>query len=434
MITLECINYIKNFLTDGNNGDRYIHYGKPNESNKPVIIVESDFFKSEFYGTEHLIPTIPLKQLEYELPILFGEAVIERKKNQVVIYADLIASSFFLLSRYDEAFCNIERDKYARPIGKTSFKAKASILNRPLVDEYREYILTELQRLGYNIKIKRKLNHIYMTHDVDHPWKNYTKIDALKTCIKDFLIYHRINLSPICNAMGNYKRNNCDTFDWLFEQDAKIKTVYGQKADDVYFFIGLNTSSSTMTMRYWDDPKALKYVERIQKHASICGVHASYEAGVQGELLKKEKENVETILGRSVHCNRNHFLMSVSVDWLTYLEKENITEDFTMGYADCIGFRLSTCRSVKWIDPMTFDVHDLILHPLSVMDSTIIEPQYLGLERDEGISYIKNIIDIYEKYNGDFSFLLHNDVPADARYCWCKKGYEEVIEYLCTLL
>ena len=81
MITLECINYIKNFLTDGNNGDRYIHYGKPNESNKPVIIVESDFFKSEFYGTEHLIPTIPLKQLEYELPILFGEAVIERKKK-----------------------------------------------------------------------------------------------------------------------------------------------------------------------------------------------------------------------------------------------------------------------------------------------------------------------------------------------------------------
>ena len=51
-----------------------------------------------------------------------------------------------------------------------------------------------------------------------------------------------------------------------------------------------------------------------------------------------------------------------------------------MGYADCIGFRLSTCRSVKWIDPMTFDVHDLVLHPLSVMDSTI-EPQYLGLER-----------------------------------------------------
>ena len=44
-----------------------------------------------------------------------------------------------------------------------------------------------------------------------------------------------------------------------------------------------------MTMRYWDDPKALRYVERIQKHASICGVHASYE-GVQGELLKKEKK------------------------------------------------------------------------------------------------------------------------------------------------
>ena len=43
---------------------------------------------------------------------------------------------------------------------------------------------------------------------------------------------------------------------------------------------------------------------------------------------------------------------------------------------------------------MTFDDHDLVLHPLSVMDYTIIETQYLGLERDEVISYIKNIIDI----------------------------------------
>ena len=31
--------------------------------------------------------------------------------------------------------------------------------------------------------------------------------------------------------------------------------------------------------------------------------------------------------------------------------RAGITDDFTMGYADIAGFRLGTCRSVRWINP-----------------------------------------------------------------------------------
>ena len=90
MIASSCIDYIKDFLTDGHSGNKYIHYGKPDESEKPVIIVAADFFENEVYGTEQLLPVLPLKELENKLPVLFGNAVIERRKSQVIIDADLI--------------------------------------------------------------------------------------------------------------------------------------------------------------------------------------------------------------------------------------------------------------------------------------------------------------------------------------------------------
>lgn len=426
------VNYIKNLLTDGINGANYIHYGMPDESKKPLIIVPADFFANKLYGTAELMPAIPLIKLEQNVPILFGSDQVVRKEKQIIIYADLIASSFYLLSRYDEKFCKIARDKYGRPLGCQSFKAKAGILDRPLVDEYREFIVTELQNLGYDIKISRKLRHVYLTHDVDHPWIQYGKIHAVKAVIKNFVMSNKLDIVPILNSMGIYKWNHCDTFDWLFQQDEKVKKVYEKDADDIYFFIGVNYQTD-MTMKYWDNKRVKKYVEKIKKHASKCGVHASYEAGEDGVLFKTEKKNVEFMLNGSVCYNRNHYLMSNSVDWLQYLVSQSITDDFTMGYADVLGFRLGTCRTVRWIDPASGNIYDLRLHPLSVMDSTLMESQYMGLKKAEAILLVKKMIDISVQYGGDFTILLHNDTPSSFIYSWWKDGYEEVVEYLCQL-
>ena len=87
---------------------------------------------------------------------------------------------------------------------------------------------------------------------------------------------------------------------------------------------------------------------------------------------------------------------------------EKATDDFTMGYADVNGFRLGTCRPVKWINPITRQITSLTLHPLSIMDCTLDESKYMGLNEEEALKYCLNILYEIKQYNGEVVLLWHN--------------------------
>jgi len=79
-----------------------------------------------------------------------------------------------------------------------------------------------------------------------------------------------------------------------------------------------------------------------------------------------------------------------------------------MAYADRAGFRLGTCRAVKWINPATPQLTSLTLHPLTLMDSTLNDKRYMNLPADEALRYSKSMIDEVKKHNGDLVLLWHN--------------------------
>ena len=66
-----------------------------------VVIIPSGFFSSSVYGTQASMPQLPLKEIE-GVPLLFGSPKEESFDETRIIHADIIASSYFLLSRYEE--------------------------------------------------------------------------------------------------------------------------------------------------------------------------------------------------------------------------------------------------------------------------------------------------------------------------------------------
>ena len=58
--------------------------------------------------------------------------------SQLIIHADLLASTYFLISRYEEMYRRSERDSYGRFPGKSSLPYRAGFLHRPIIDEYGE--------------------------------------------------------------------------------------------------------------------------------------------------------------------------------------------------------------------------------------------------------------------------------------------------------
>ena len=130
-----------------------------------------------------------------------------------------------------------------------------------------------------------------------------------------------------------------------------------------------------------------------------------------------EKETLDHVwnLGNITH-NSNHYLRSREPEDFDKLIKAGITEDFTMGYADVCGFRLGTCRPVQWITPITRQLTQLVLNPLTIKDSTLSEDRYMGLEYEEDLSYCQMLLRQTRQFGGEIVLLWHNTSFTEGSY------------------
>ena len=124
----ESIRYILSFLCRSEELADMVGYtsDKSKWGKYKVIILPSGFFTAGEYLQPSSMPAAPLKKLN-GTPILFGSPVIRRDK-QTIIEADLIASAYFILCRYEECV-NPRRDYLGR------FLAEHSRISQSRIEE-----------------------------------------------------------------------------------------------------------------------------------------------------------------------------------------------------------------------------------------------------------------------------------------------------------
>ena len=104
---------------------------------------------------------------------------------------------------------------------------------------------------------------------------------------------------------------------------------------------------------------------------------------------------------------RAHYLRC-SIDRMQQLVDAGYKDDFTMGFADAAGFRLQTSRAVRWINPKTYQLTELTLHPLTVMDCTLSNANYMNLTEDEAYFLCERLFEKVKLHHGDLCLLWHN--------------------------
>ena len=97
-----------------------------------------------------------------------------------------------------------------------------------------------------------------------------------------------------------------------------------------------------------------------------------------------------------------------------------------MGFAARPGFRASICNSFNFYD-LDLDVETkLRIHPFTLMDGTLRD--YMEVESNDAIKYIKPLIDEVKAVNGTFVSLWHNESLSDLnRWKGWRKVYEEMV-------
>ncbi len=401
------IDYILKLLCPELSSDiqRYVSYERNVSSSKSLVVIKrSFFFDGDVYGNKKTLPSVPLRELE-GIPILFGEPRIEKNDGKVILYADIIASSFFLITRYEEIARPDCRDIHGRFPGRESLPFRAGFINRPLVDEYGKLLRKCLRMAGVQVEEpKSHFSHIFLTHDVDIPWTKYSFAGAFKRVGGELLHRKRIIIHPFLNLIGQPERDPYYSFETLISINKQIAD-----AESVFFLKSGGNIKPEDAEPYIHDKGFHRLNALLEKANATIGYHVSYEASKSTYKIREELKTLRQATMKEIHYSRNHYLASREPSDFNELIKNGITDDFTMSYADVAGFRLGTCRPVRWIDPLRGVVTDLTLHPLTIMDCTLTARNYMGLDESMSQTYGDTLINHVYENGGEVTLLLHNN-------------------------
>jgi len=339
---------------------------------------------------------------EESLPVLFGDNQIDVSNTEITLNADIIASSFFMLTRWEEIVIE-ERDNHQRFSSKSSLAHKFNFLHRPIVNEYVEFLWNMLVYLGTDQKRKERKFEIIPTHDVDLPRLWWNVKGFIKYLAGDFL--KRKDIKAVLWSFKNYfsklkgGKDPYDTFDYLMSLSEKN----GIKSH--FFFMSGGVTNKDNYYKI-DHPIVLELLQEIDERGHGIGFHPSYNAYNDNEQFKKELTLLKKYSPQPIETGREHFLRFENPKTWSIWEENNMKWDSTMSYADHEGFRCGVCYPFPVFDVFQRKQLNLIERPLIVMDGSLVT--YQDLTFQEGYDKVNNLVQEVKKYEGEFVFLWHN--------------------------
>lgn len=314
-------------------------------------------------------------------------------KGKTIIRTDIVYNAFYFISRAEETY-NTERDKHDRFAARYSLLGHNNRMQIPMLDEHARLLLKALEMPlptpGFG--------HIYLTHDIDA----ISQYRSLRGIIGGF---KRDEKKEVIKALRDIHNDPLYTFPWFIEQDARVPNA------EVIYFVKQTPGKGYDYPQYSLNGKDYKRLRQtLLESGAQLGVHGSY--------YQELPDNPISTLYRT------HYLRS-SIRHMKETIKAGFTDDFTMGFADQAGFRLQTTRAVRWIDPTTYRLTDLVLHPLIIMDTTLSNENYMGLAEDEAYFLCEQLIEKVRMHHGDLCLLWHNSNINGESYH--KSLYEKII-------
>ena len=375
----EIIDYIIQFLLYGNE-----------QAAKQV-----GYTADEAEWQNYRVVIVPSGQLGKEIVMPdFSEAKGERleakgtEQPTWIIRTDIVYNTFFFISRAEELI-NTQRDEHGRFLAKYSILGKNNRLMIPTVDEYAR-MLMKLLDLPLPTP---SFSQIYLTHDID----TVAHYRHLRGAIGGIL---RGQWRKVIASLKDIHNDPAFTFSWMIAQDKKVE---GAKR---IYFVKDTEGKGYDYPQYKLDGKDFETAEQlIVNSGAKIGWHGSYYGG----------DKANRLLGDKAGLHRSHYLRC-SIDQMQRLAEVGVTDDFTMMFPDQVGFRLQTTRAVRWINPKTMTLTDLVLHPLTVMDCTLSNSNYMNLREDEAYFECQRLFDKVHQNAGEVVILWHNTIIADNGY------------------
>jgi len=344
--------------------------------NEHSLVIENHFFDLEDRLTYNLPHNVVKGDIDvggevFPIVGIYGEPRYTVDQSNHRLAVDIISSTFFMLSRWEEHYCT-ERDIHGRFPARSSLAKRYDFIDRPIVNEYVELLWAILQQMGIKQERKSRDFALVPTHDVDKPflfqgWRRSLRYFA--GSIKRGRIGELIRYCQ-------YRLRGDDPFD-TYDRLMDLAERENSKAHFFFLQKGVSKHDENHDIEH---PKVKKLAQRISERGHYIGFHPSYLAVENEQLFRREKEHLEDTFGIEVQSGRHHFLRcEVPTTWRMWHDA-GIKWDSTMGYADHAGFRCGVCYPFPVFDIVERKQLDLIERPLIGMEWSFVHYQGLAID------------------------------------------------------
>ncbi len=368
-----------------------------------------------FFFAQPLLFENDIKKIELREGVTDQTTVLFTHDHKAALSFDVFAAIFYLISRYEE-YLNDPKDKHGNYNCSNSILVKLKVSHIPVADQWINLLKEVLIKNFPAIKFKKHSPKFGLSFDIDvaYQYKNRSIARTGAGFFKKVLTGSFKELKNQLLVLLNKKEDAFDTYSYIFNTLKNKKAVF-------FFDMGLygkfDKNPSFRNKRF---RTLIKYIS----YKAIIGLHPSYASNKNNNLIAIEKNKLEQITNRPISISRQHYLKLKLPYTYNNLLKNNIIEDYTMGYSGDYGFRAGTCHSFLFFDLEKNCVTNLRLYPFAYMDVSL--NNYLKLDIDDAKKIVSEVIDVIQKHDGIFIPIWHNSTLCNCNE-W--KGWREVLEH-----
>jgi len=337
---------------------------------------------------------------------------------------DLIASTFFWITCYEEMFLEV-RDEYGRVPEDRLLCVREKCFSRPLVDEYGETLFQLLSQFGIPVQSTQESFRVLITHDVDSgiPVKGGI----------EFFEYGLRSLYRETFRERRFRAGLSDCFHWFavgqrirscayaFNKIVKLDQTYGYTS---HFFIMANGTHPKDSQSNIFSEYSRRVINEIKTTGGQIGLHLGINSHNSCSQFRTEWNNIREVVSDVLSASRNHYLVSNLPHTWKILAEIGSRVDSTLGFSKYMGFRAGTSRPFRPFDILNRCVIPLWEYPMIIMDKHLFVMRVLS-DRDR-IKRALEVVDIVVAHRGCLVINWHN-MYFFSDYL---RMYKEILAYL----
>ena len=193
-----------------------------------------------------------------------------------------------------------------------------------------------------------------------------------------------------------------------------------------WFFLLGNRRDGDLNIHHRES--ALNKVIREVAQWDEVGIHPGYATHQSYPRYEEQVQRIANIIGAAPKIARQHYLRFRLPDTYRIAVQCGIEREYSMGFADDVGFRAGTASPFPWFDVLRNESTDLSIVPFCAMDATL--RFHLKQQPEQAVQTLAALHSQVSEVGGTFGILWHNESISE-HGLW--KGWKPVFEAVVKL-